>query len=44
MMYLRDDDLATANQHLREFFEAAMPEAGQPARYGGPMGGGDQQE
>ena len=44
MMYLRDDDLATSNQHLREFFEEATPEAGQPAQYGGPMGGAEQQE
>ena len=33
MMYLRKDDLATANQHLREFIQKAIPEAGKPAKY-----------
>jgi carboxypeptidase C (cathepsin A) len=34
MMYLRDEDLKTANEHLRDFFSTSIPEAGTPARYG----------
>jgi len=34
MMYLRDEDLKTANEHLRDFFSNSIPEAGTPARYG----------
>jgi carboxypeptidase C (cathepsin A) len=33
MMYLRAEDLAAANEHLREFIRASMPGKGQPARY-----------
>ena len=34
MMYLRAEDLEAANQHIREFIEASLPEGGQPATYG----------
>lgn len=34
MMYLRLEDLATSNQHIREFIEASTPGEGQPASYG----------
>jgi len=34
MMYLRAQDLATSNQHLREFVEQTTPRQGQPASYG----------
>ncbi len=34
MMYLRDEDLETANEHIREFIETSTPEEGTPARYG----------
>jgi carboxypeptidase C (cathepsin A) len=34
MMYLREEDLETANQHIREFIEASIPEDGVPAGYG----------
>jgi len=34
MMYLREADLETANEHIREFIEASTPEEGTPARYG----------
>ncbi|MFO8100536.1 MAG: carboxypeptidase [Salinibacter sp.] len=34
MMYLRDDDLETANDHIRGFIEDARPEPGAPAGYG----------
>ncbi|NBB99450.1 MAG: carboxypeptidase [Bacteroidetes bacterium] len=33
MMYLRQEDLATSNQHIREFIEASTPAPGTPARY-----------
>lgn len=33
MLYLRKEDLATATQHLREFIQKAIPEAGKPAKY-----------
>lgn len=33
MMYLRQEDLATSNQHLREFMEWALARAEEPARY-----------
>ena len=33
MMYLRQDDLATSNEHIREFIRDSMPEAGSPAKY-----------
>jgi hypothetical protein len=32
MMYLRKDDLATANQHLRDFILNAIP-GNKPAKY-----------
>lgn len=32
MMYLRRDDLATANEHLREFIRGSIPPEGFPAR------------
>ena len=34
MMYLRDEDLETSNQDIREFIEDSIPEEGTPARYG----------
>lgn len=33
MMYLRKEDQATANDHLREFIKNAIPAKGMPARY-----------
>ena len=33
MMYLRKEDLKTANEHIREFISATIPKEGQPARY-----------
>lgn len=33
MMYLRAEDLATANEHLREFIKDALPAKGQAAKY-----------
>jgi len=33
MMYLRKDDLATSNEHLREFIQKSIPKAGQAAKY-----------
>ena len=33
MMYLRKEDLATSNEHIREFIKKSTPKAGQPARY-----------
>lgn len=33
MMYLRKDDLATSNEHLRNFILQSIPKAGQPAKY-----------
>lgn len=34
MMYLRSEDLASSNQHLREFIEATTPAEGEAASYG----------
>jgi len=34
MMYLRGEDLETANQDIREFIGDSIPEEGTPARYG----------
>ena len=34
MMYLRAEDLATANQHIREFIEESTPADGEAAKYG----------
>jgi hypothetical protein len=31
-MYLRQEDLASSNQHIREFIRATVPAPGQPAR------------
>lgn len=33
MMYLRRDDLQTANEDIREFIEASLPAEGEPAKY-----------
>ena len=33
MMYLRQEDLATSNEHIREFIRQAIPPAGTPAKY-----------
>ncbi|GHM99288.1 carboxypeptidase [Cytophagales bacterium WSM2-2] len=33
MMYLRAEDLATSNEHIRDFIRKSMPAAGQPAKY-----------
>jgi carboxypeptidase C (cathepsin A) len=33
MMYLRAEDLATSNEHIREFIKKSTPAPGQPARY-----------
>jgi carboxypeptidase C (cathepsin A) len=33
MMYLRSEDLATSNEHIREFIKKATPAAGQAAKY-----------
>lgn len=34
MMYLRDEDLATSNDHIREFIQWAIPPEGTPAHWG----------
>jgi carboxypeptidase C (cathepsin A) len=33
MMYLRSEDLATSNDHIRDFIKKSTPAAGQPAKY-----------
>ncbi len=33
MMYLRQEDLETSNEHIRDFIRNSIPEAGAPARY-----------
>ncbi len=33
MMYLRAEDLATSNEHIREFIKKSTPAAGMPAKY-----------
>ncbi|WP_018127565.1 S10 family peptidase [Balneola vulgaris] len=33
MMYLRTEDLATSNEHIREFIKNSLPAEGVPARY-----------
>jgi len=33
MMYLRQEDLATSNEHIRDFILNSMPEEGSPATY-----------
>lgn len=41
MMYLRTEDLAAANGHIREFIEATTPAEGEPASYGRVGGSGE---
>ena len=33
MMYLRAEDLVTANEHIRDFISKSVPSPGQPAKY-----------
>jgi carboxypeptidase C (cathepsin A) len=33
MMYLRAEDLATSNEHIRDFIRKSLPAAGVPAKY-----------
>ncbi len=33
MMYLRQEDLAKANEHIREFIKASLPKKGEAAKY-----------
>ena len=33
MMYLRAEDLATSNEHIRDFIKKSLPAPGQPAKY-----------
>lgn len=33
MMYLREEDLATSNEHIRDFILKSTPKKGQPAKY-----------
>jgi len=33
MMYLRAEDLATSNEHIRDFIRKSLPATGQPAKY-----------
>jgi len=33
MMYLRQEDLVTSNEHIRDFIRNSLPERGVPARY-----------
>jgi len=33
MMYLRAEDLATSNEHIRDFIKKSTPSSGQPAKY-----------
>ncbi|HMP98376.1 MAG TPA: carboxypeptidase [Cyclobacteriaceae bacterium] len=33
MMYLREEDLATSNEHIRDFILKSTPKRGQPAKY-----------
>jgi hypothetical protein len=33
MMYLRKQDLATANDDIRQFIKESLPAAGTPAKY-----------
>ncbi len=41
MMYLRSEDLAQSNEHIREFIEASTPTEDEPASYGKVGGGGE---
>lgn len=43
MMYLRSEDLATSNRHIREFIEATTPAEGEAASYGTVRGRGSDQ-
>jgi hypothetical protein len=33
MMYLRKEDLATSNEHIRAFIRKSLPKPGEPAKY-----------
>jgi carboxypeptidase C (cathepsin A) len=33
MMYLRNEDLENANEHIREFIKLSTPKEGEPAKY-----------
>ena len=33
MMYLRSEDLESANEDIRQFIKASTPKPGQPAKY-----------
>jgi hypothetical protein len=33
MMYLRNEDLKTSTEHLREFIKSSLPKPGQAAKY-----------
>jgi hypothetical protein len=33
MMYLRHEDLVAGNEDIRQFIQASLPKAGQPAKY-----------
>jgi carboxypeptidase C (cathepsin A) len=33
MMYLRKEDLASSNEHIREFIRKSLPKPGEPAKY-----------
>ena len=33
MMYLRSEDLASSNEHLRQFIRGSLPAKGVPAKY-----------
>lgn len=33
MMYLREEDLVSSNEHIREFIQESLPEKGAPAKY-----------
>ena len=33
MMYLREEDLETSNEHIRQFIQDSLPGEGEPARY-----------
>jgi carboxypeptidase C (cathepsin A) len=37
MMYLRKEDLASSNEHIREFIKQSTPKPGQPAQYKAPF-------
>ena len=33
MMYLRNEDLKTANDDIRDFINSSLPKGGEPAKY-----------